>query len=321
LSLNIAYLGTYHPAEDTLLRLAKKSQVSILIMPEEAGYKNDELIRISEEYKIPWSYNLEDISAYDVDIILAANYPKLVPVDYLNKYYCLNTHWSALPKYRGVHPTAWAVINGDEEIAVTVQLMDEEFDTGDILKQGFIRMELDMDIVNLHDKLSILQADLVDQVLDRYIETGEWNSTTQDESLSSYVPVRVPDDGIIDWNDSAKRIWNLVRAVPPPVYPGAFSFFNNEKIIISKAVIAKTSNYYCTVGQVVRVLKGNGVWIKAGEGCLEVSEIIFQGQIIAASEILKRGDRLGYDAQLEIARMKKHIGELTEKVQKLSAGK
>lgn len=320
MNLNIAYLGTYHPAEETLRRLARKHWVNILVMPAEADYKNNELIRIAEEYKIPWSYNLEDISAYNVDIILAANYPKLVPVDYLNKYHCLNTHWSALPKYRGVHPTAWAVINGDEDIFATVQLMNEEFDTGDILKQGFVRLEPDMNIVDLHQKLSILQADLVDQVLDSYVQSGKWSSTKQDENLSSYVPMRIPDDGIIDWTYSAKRIWNLVRSVPPPVYPGAFSFFKDEKLIISKAVVATTSNYYSTVGQVVRVIKGKGVWIKAGDGCLEVSEIIYKGKTLAAEDLLKRGDRLGFDTQLEIVRMKSIITELSEKLERL-AGK
>ena len=50
------------------------------------------------------------------------------------KFSCINIHPSLLPQYRGPVPTAWAIENGEKHFGITIHLMDEGIDTGDILK-------------------------------------------------------------------------------------------------------------------------------------------------------------------------------------------
>lgn len=51
----------------------------------------------------------------------------------------LNTHVGITPKYRGVHGGYWALANNDREhCGVTVHLIDEGIDTGEILYHGLI---------------------------------------------------------------------------------------------------------------------------------------------------------------------------------------
>ena len=316
---NIAYLGTYHPAEETLKRLINDGWVRVVVVPESGGFKNDNIISMAEAANIPWTCELAEIEQYEINLVLAANYPKLVPEAMLEKYQCINTHWSGLPRYRGVHPTAWALLNLDYRIGVTVQVMDAEFDTGDVLAQDFMDISPEMTILELHKKLAIVQADLVEHVLKVYLDTGRWEKTKQDESKASYVPKRVPEDGIIDWNWPTERIWNLVRALTPPVYPGAFTYIGRDKIIIPEAMPAASPEYFCTPGQVVRVMKNGGVWVKTRDTCLEVSMIIKgDDRPVSAGQVLKRGDKLGFNPQLEIPRLQAMMDDIYNQLSRLT---
>jgi methionyl-tRNA formyltransferase len=51
----------------------------------------------------------------------------------------INTHMGITPKYRGVHGGYWALASGDRDnCGVTVHLVDQGIDTGDVLYQGLI---------------------------------------------------------------------------------------------------------------------------------------------------------------------------------------
>lgn len=315
--LRIAFLGTFHPAVPTFRVLAEHKWVCVVILPEEAGYKNDELLQLIHDYSVPYSYDISDIQNFEPNLLLAANYPKLVPSRFLEAYPCINTHWSLLPRWRGVHPTAWAVINGDEEIGLSVHLMEEDFDTGDILAQESVRMKPEMNINELHEILAQKQAEAVFNVLKKYAHNGVLSKFPQDETKAIYVPQRYPEDGIINWSWPALRIEGLVRALPLPKYPGAFTYADDRKVVISSAKAINCPPYYCTPGQVIRVFKEGPVWVKAGDTCLEVQEIMFEdtAQRISAKQGLKRGMKLGYDPQIEIARLKAQITALQAQLQ------
>lgn len=320
MSYSIAFLGTYHPAVPTLRALAKRGWVSIVVLPEEAGKKNDLVIEVARASGIPTTYRLKDIEDCEVNLVLAANYPKIVPKRYLEYYPCINTHWSMLPKYRGVHGTAWAVINGDEEIGCSIHWMTEHFDEGDVLAQVSARMEPSMVITDLHKALADRQAEAVIKLLEEHLQTGEWQANPQDHSQAIYVPQRVPEDGIIDWTWPTMRIWNLVRALPSSQYPGAFTFRDSEKLVIWKASPVSCPSYFCTPGQVVRVIKGGGVWIKTGDTCLLAETVELSGDgsgPLPADEVLKRGDKLGFNNQLVVASLLEEIRCLKSRIREL----
>ncbi|MFH1023644.1 MAG: formyltransferase family protein [Planctomycetota bacterium] len=53
----------------------------------------------------------------------------------------INLHSAPLPRYRGMMPSFWAMLNGETETAVTVHVMTEEIDGGDILVQEPVRID------------------------------------------------------------------------------------------------------------------------------------------------------------------------------------
>lgn len=318
-NIRIALLGTFHPAIPTFRELAKRGWLSVLVMPEDAGYRNDELRALAEACQIPWTYQIGDVDQFAPNMLIAANYPRLVPDRYLDTMPCLNTHWSLLPRWRGVHPTAWAMINGDEYIGLTVHRMTGEFDSGGILRQASVRVTEETDLDELHQELARLQATAVIEVVENYLENGTLPTEPQDERKATYVPQRVPEDGVINWEWSARRIAGLVRALPLPKYPGAFTFLDGRKLILSSAVSVDGPTYYCTPGQVVRVLDNGSVWVKAGDSCLEVHQVMFEGDSgpSEASRSLRRGVRLGIDPQQEVMRLRQRVSALELQVRTL----
>ena len=63
---------------------------------------------------------------------------------------------------------------------------------------------------------------------------GTASLRTQDLSQGSYFGGRKPEDGIINWDDSAQNIHNLIRAVAPP-YPGATTSVAGKQVVIARS--------------------------------------------------------------------------------------
>ena len=86
----------------------------------------------------------EFIKNITVDIIASVNYLFLINKDIINHSCKLtfNIHGSLLPKYRGRTPHVWAIINNEKETGITAHKIDEGCDTGDIIEQIIIPIEI-----------------------------------------------------------------------------------------------------------------------------------------------------------------------------------
>jgi len=80
---------------------------------------------------------LKILQKLNPDIIVVAAFGQILPkaiIDY-PPLKCLNIHPSLLPRYRGAAPLNWTIIRGEKKTGVTIMLMDEGMDSGDILLQ------------------------------------------------------------------------------------------------------------------------------------------------------------------------------------------
>lgn len=166
--------------------------------------------------------------------LLSINYLFILEPDILDKVsgFAVNFHGSLLPKYRGRTPHVWAIINGEKEAGVTAHLMNTYCDDGDIVRQVVVPIEEEDTGAIILEKYKALYPGLVLQVVED-IEKGNVECRKQDVSKATYFGKRTPDDGQINWNWQKERIRNWVRAQANP-YPGAFTFLNEQKIIINK---------------------------------------------------------------------------------------
>jgi len=131
----------------------------------------------------------------------------------------LNMHGSLLPKYRGRVPVNWVVIHGEKETGATLHYMLEKPDSGDIVSQTAVPILPDDTAREVFDKVTVAAELTLDRVLPALL-AGNAPRTPQDAARASYFGARKPEDGAIDWSQSASAVHNLVRALAPP-YPGA----------------------------------------------------------------------------------------------------
>lgn len=165
------------------------------------------------------------------DVILSINYLFIIEKDVIDKASkTINFHGSLLPKYRGRTPHVWAIINNEVETGITAHLVDEGCDTGDIVLQKKIEINTNDTGADILNKYQSIYPEMIDEIL---LNLNSLVPQKQDETKATYFGKRTPEDGLINWDWQKERIYNWVRAQANP-YPGAFTFCNNEKLIIDK---------------------------------------------------------------------------------------
>ncbi len=152
----------------------------------------------------------------------------------------LNMHGSLLPKYRGRVPVNWAIIHGETETGATLHYMTEKPDDGDIVAQTAVPILMDDTAGEVFNKVTVAAEMTLHRALPGLV-SGSAPRIPQQRGSGSYFGGRKPEDGVIDWMQSAAAIHNLVRAVAPP-YPGATTTIGDvsAKILRTQLVDAST---------------------------------------------------------------------------------
>ena len=125
--------------------------------------------------------NINDEEVFDLldklnpDFIVVVAYGQLIKKRILDRFKnkILNVHASILPKYRGASPINYSLLNGDKESGVSIMLVEQGLDTGDVLAVDKIELDNEIMLEELHDKLMIMGADLINKVIDDVIGTYE----------------------------------------------------------------------------------------------------------------------------------------------------
>lgn len=163
--------------------------------------------------------------APDVVVIIAYGQiisPRLIAVPRLG---WINVHASLLPKYRGAAPINWAIINGETRTGVTTMQIDAGLDTGPMLLRSEIEIGLHETAPELATRLAEAGAELIVETL-HGLDRGEITPAPQDNSQATLAPILKKDDGKIDWQLSARKIYNRIRGLRP--WPGAFTTFRGR---------------------------------------------------------------------------------------------
>ena len=215
---------------------------------------------------------------YAPDVIYSAYYRSLIPPSVLAvaRLGAYNLHGSLLPKYRGRAPVNWMLVNGEREGGVTLHHMVARADAGDIVAQRAVAIADADTALTLYRKLTPLSAALIREYHPPIV-AGCAPRRPQDLSLGSYYGRRRPEDGRIDWQWPARRIFNLVRAVTHP-YPGAFCFADGQKLFVWEARVAAEAGRDKPPGTIVALRHDEAAEVAAGDGRLLITRGQFEHQ-------------------------------------------
>lgn len=195
-----------------------------------------------------------------------------------------NLHASLLPKYRGAAPIQWALIKGEKETGVTTFALEEKVDTGNLIIQEKIRIEKEDNFGSLHDKLSLLGADVVLRTVN-LIDEGDFELRTQDSILATPAPKITKEITKIDWSKSAEETDNLIRGLSP--YPGAYFELNNKIIKVFKANVIHLTERNISAGEIYH--DNLDLIIGCGKDSLSLLEVQQEGKKRMKIEEFLRG--------------------------------
>ena len=217
---------------------------------------------------------LNEIKELDPDLIVVASYGFILSKELLEipKYGVINVHASLLPKYRGPSPIQAAILNGEDKTGVTIMMIEEKMDAGDILSKAEAEIAEDETFSSLHDKLSVLGTHLLIDTLLKYIK-GEIKPQKQDDKKATYCKIITKEDGKINWSKSAQEIEQQVRALNP--WPGTWTNWDEKSLKVIKAKvykIAKGNN----AGEVFKLNEGLAVY--CGQDALGILELQLEGK-------------------------------------------
>jgi methionyl-tRNA formyltransferase len=127
--------------------------------------------------------------------------------------------------------------------------------------------------VTLHDRLSHIGANLLDQHLNDIL-SGQITATPQDDALSTYAPIIKKEDGLVDWRKTAVELDRHIRAMTP--WPGAYTIWqgNGLKILRARAVDGRLPTG--SPGKMIN-LNGNVVVLTSAGG-IQLQEVQLAGK-------------------------------------------
>jgi methionyl-tRNA formyltransferase len=225
----------------------------------------------------------ERVKAAQPDFIFSFYYRHMLPVDLLAlaPRGAYNMHGSLLPKYRGRVPINWAVLHGETETGATLHEMAAKPDAGAIVAQSAVPILPDDTAFEVFGKVTVAAEQALWNALPEML-AGRTPKLPNDLSKGSYFGGRKPEDGRIDWNQPARVVYNLHRAVAPP-YPGAWTVIGGKTFIISKARSAAQSAPDLPPGLAV---VDNCIFGVCGDGrMLSIHELLADGKAVSPSEL------------------------------------
>ncbi|TAN32981.1 methionyl-tRNA formyltransferase [Patescibacteria group bacterium] len=296
MTISTIFFGTHNFAAKILAELIKNGSFDITLavtQPDRpAGRKQDLEIPavklLAEKNNIPVAQpaglSLRGVipfpDFYDLNIL--CQYGNIITKEILDKskYGSINVHPSLLPRYRGASPIQSALVNGETETGVSIILMDEELDHGPILAQKKMNIGDDDNFVSLSAKLSYLSAPLlVNTALD--FVNGKITPGPQNHDQATFCKQLSREDGKIDFNKSAKEIYNQWRGLAP--WPGVWASWENKRLKFIN--ISPLPLYKGDVGR--GYVRGHKLIIACAQGAIEILELQLEGKkpMVAAAFI------------------------------------
>ena len=242
---------------------------------------------------------VERLAEYDADRLISIQYDQILRASLFGAvgFPCLNLHFSLLPRHRGVHPVAWAILSGDAEAGVTLHHMVPDIDAGHVIDQRRVAIDPGGTARELYDALSTACFELFrgslpfsTALLDRRVP--------QDPALASYHRAGDLDFDRrrADWSRPAADLHAWLRAMifPPFQYPETGC--GGERMRIERvAPKLGTAPNGAEPGRIVARVE-QGIEVAAGDGAIVIEALARAGDATLGAEStladVAVGDRL-----------------------------
>ena len=238
------------------------------------------------------------LAEHQPEAIVVVAYGKIFPRAVLEvpRCGCFNVHASLLPCYRGAAPIAWALLRGETETGITIIRLVERMDAGPMLLQRTEAIRPDDTAGTLSDRLAVLGGEAMVEAL-ALLAAGRAVEREQDEAAATFAPKLTAADQVLNWKEPAAALRCRVRALAPQ--PGAQTTARGRLVKVLAAEVREQvpERWDAEPGTVVG-FEAAGILVRAGEGCLLLTQVQPEGKRPMSAADFGRGARLERGARL-----------------------
>lgn len=214
---------------------------------------------------------LSEIDRWRAECAVVVAFGQILKKEFLNMYpkKVVNVHASILPHLRGAAPIQRAIMNGDLESGVSLQVMVRKLDAGPLLGVRRYPIPLEMNAIESYKKCEELGQQLLIVELMDYLR-GNLHAIPQDESKVTLAPKIDKSEAHFDWKFQNLALHNLVRGLA--MGPVAQTTRDGKIIKLHKTLPSSAHSSAVRAGQVTAVTDKSLI-VQCGQGSLELLEI------------------------------------------------
>lgn len=275
-------------ALETMIEHGIKIDLVCSLDEEASGNVSDyyPIHQIADQYQISYikfrKINAENvvnrIREAEPDLIFVIGLSQIISDEILElaKDYAVGFHPTPLPRYRGRAALPWMILLGEKTLKVSFLKLDKGMDSGDIICQYPYEIGDSDYVTDVYEKVcQALREGLIQCLPQIYSDSVKFISQNEDEA--TYLLIRRPEDGIIDWTKPANDIAKLVRAASHP-YPGAYTSYSGNRVVVWKACWIENKKYIGIPGQIAWIQENGQIGVITGDGMLIISDYEYEGR-------------------------------------------
>ena len=216
---------------------------------------------------------IETLRAHGIELIVVVAFGRILPERIIKepRHGSLNLHASLLPKYRGASPIEAALLAGETETGLTLQIMAPEMDRGGILASERMRIEDHWTAEHLYEAMVSRAPRFLARSVQEYT-SGTLKPEPQNDEEATYCTVIRKEHGRIDWSESADTIRNRIRAYS--LWPVAFTWLDGKLLRVFNARPASDTGRGCREpGEILRADRVQGIIVQTGGGVLSITDL------------------------------------------------
>ncbi|MGD0000275.1 MAG: methionyl-tRNA formyltransferase [Bryobacteraceae bacterium] len=312
--MNVAFLGTPNFAVPTLEAIAAAGHriAAVYTQPDRPKGRGQELavspvkeaalrlgLSVRQPERIRHPEPVAELAELRADVIVVVGYGQILPQTIIDlpRLGVVNVHASLLPRWRGAAPVQWSIASGDAVTGVTTMIIDAGLDTGDILLQAKTPIGAEESSTELNRRLAAMGAELLIETL-ALLERCECPRTPQDHAAATPARILKKEDGLIDWQRSARAIFNRARGFLP--WPGAWTWFRGDRFNVWKCRPVSSSEWIAGEELAPGLLHvvDKRLLAGTGHGVLELLEVQVEGRRRVSAAAFVNGTRMTGDDML-----------------------
>ena len=195
-------------------------------------YLREWILNYQETYKIELVRKVEDLSGGDLLFLISCSeiVSNQIRSNYTNS---LVIHASDLPEGRGWSPHIWQLIEGKENIVLSLIEAEDTVDTGQVWQKLKIKIPKHFLWNEINEMVFMAEIELVDFAVNNFSKIESFPQDTVNNP--KYYSKRTPEDSRIDPEKSIVSQFDLIRVCDPLRYPTFFEHLGcRYKLILEK---------------------------------------------------------------------------------------